>query len=92
MKPVTSSHFLRLVIGEQDSRDFCGEKFSAALERELTENQSDVTVLRFQDDFSIREVVEVIGKRANAVKALQNHRINKLRQAISRENGGNDNG
>lgn len=92
MKPVTSSHFLRLVIGEQDSRDFCGEKFSAALERELTENQSVVAVLRFQDDFSIREVVEVIGKRANAIEALQGRRINMRRQAISRKNGGNDNG
>jgi len=64
------------------------DKLSATMERELTEEQRVVVVLRFQEDFSIKETAEIVGKNVNAVKALQNRAINKLRQAMSRENGG----
>ena len=64
------------------------DKLSIIMERELTEDQRDVIVLRFQEDFSIKETAEIVGKNVNAVKALQNRAVNKLRQAMSRENGG----
>ena len=43
-------------------------------------------VLRFQEDFSLKETAEIIGKNVNAVKALQNRGIDKLRQAMGRLN------
>ncbi len=63
------------------------ERLSTAMDRELTEEQKNVLVLRFQEDFSLKEVAEIIGKNINAVKALQNRGINRLRQALSREEG-----
>lgn len=64
------------------------EKLANIMERELTEEQRNVIILRFQEDFSLKETAEIIGKNVNAVKALQNRGINKLRDAMSRENGG----
>ena len=64
------------------------EELSTVMERELTEDQRSVLVLRFQEDFSLQETAEIIGKNVNAVKALQNRGINKLRQVLARENGG----
>ncbi len=63
------------------------EKLSGAMDRELTEDQRNVLVLRFQEDFSLKETAEIIGKNINAVKALQNRGINKLRQTLGREEG-----
>ena len=64
------------------------EKLTKIMERELTEEQRNVIVLRFQEDFSLKETSEIIGKNVNAVKALQNRGINKIREAMSREHGG----
>jgi len=64
------------------------DKLSATMESELTEDQRVVLVLRFQEGFSIKETADIVDKNVNAVKALQNRAINKLRQAMSRENGG----
>lgn len=64
------------------------EKLAETMERELTEEQRNVIVLRFQEDFSLKETAEITGKNINAVKALQNRGINRLREAMSRENGG----
>ena len=64
------------------------EKLSTMIENELTEDQRSVIILRFQEEFSIKETAEIIGKNVNAVKALQNRGINKLRQAMGRKNGG----
>jgi len=63
------------------------DKLSIAMERELTEEQRIVMVLRFQEDFSLKETAEIIGKNINAVKALQNRGINKLRQVLSHGEG-----
>lgn len=60
------------------------EKLSLAMERELTPEQRNVLVLRFQEDFSLKETAEIVGKEVNAIKALQNRGINKLRQAMER--------
>ena len=62
------------------------EKLSSVMERELTEDQRSVIVLRFQEDFSLKETAEILGKNVNAIKALQNRGIDKLRQAMGRLN------
>jgi len=64
------------------------EKLTKAMELYLTEDQRNVLVLRFQEDFSLKETAEIVGKNVNAVKALQNRGINALRDAMRRENGG----
>jgi RNA polymerase sigma-70 factor (ECF subfamily) len=63
------------------------EQLSTAMENELTEEQRNVLVLRFQEDFSLKETAEIVGKNINAVKALQNRGISKLRQVLSHEEG-----
>lgn len=63
------------------------ESLSAVMEEELTEEQRNVIVLRFQEDFSLKETADIIGKNVNAVKALQNRAINKLREAMSHKHG-----
>ncbi len=66
------------------------EELAIAMQHHLTEDQRNVLVLRFQEDFSLKETAEIIGKNVNAVKALQNRGINKLREALGREEGEND--
>jgi RNA polymerase sigma-70 factor, ECF subfamily len=64
------------------------KKVYAAMEQYLTEDQGNVLVLRFQEEFSLKETAEIVGKNVSAVKALQNREINRLREALSREKGG----
>ena len=61
------------------------ETLSSAIEDELTEEQRVVIVLRFQEGFSLKETAEIVGKRVNAVKALQNRAMNRLRDALASE-------
>lgn len=64
------------------------EILSTAIKQELTEEQRDVIVLRFQEDFSLKETAEIMGKNVNAIKALQNRGIARLREALVRKTGG----
>jgi RNA polymerase sigma-70 factor (ECF subfamily) len=64
------------------------DRLAKIMERELTEEQRNVIVLRFQEDFSLKETAEIMGKNENAIKALQNRGINKIREAMSHEDGG----
>jgi len=66
------------------------ETLSVAIVQELTEEQRNVIVLRFQEDFSLKETAEIMDKNVNAVKALQNRAVTKLREALSREEGGEE--
>lgn len=63
------------------------ERVSMAMKHELTEDQRNVIILRFQEEFSLKETAEIIGKNVNAVKALQNRAIQKLRQVMSLMDG-----
>jgi len=63
------------------------EELSEAMQHDLTEDQRNVIVLRFQEDFSLKETAEILGKDVNAIKALQNRGINKLRQIMGRTGG-----
>ena len=64
------------------------ETLSVVMARELTEEQKNVIILRYQEDFSLKETAEIIGKNINAVKALQNRAIKKLRQVMNSESVG----
>jgi RNA polymerase sigma-70 factor (ECF subfamily) len=61
------------------------EKLAAAMEREITADQRHVLILRFQEEFSLQETADIIGKNLNAIKALQNRGINKLREVLLHE-------
>jgi len=77
MKPVQSRAEEKMLL----------EKVAATMERELTEDQRNVIVLRFQEGFNLQETAEIVGKNVNAVKALQNRGIQKLRHVLSQTDG-----
>lgn len=49
---------------------------------ELTDLQKEVIMLRFAGELSVRETAETIGKKENAVKALQHAGIKNLRRRM----------
>jgi RNA polymerase sigma-70 factor (ECF subfamily) len=50
----------------------------------LTAEQQHVLALRFQGGYSLAEVAELMGKRPNAIKALQFRALMALRKALAR--------
>jgi RNA polymerase sigma-70 factor (ECF subfamily) len=52
----------------------------------LTPDQQHVLALRFQGGHSLAEVGQIMGKRANAIKALQFRALLALRRALDRAN------
>ena len=48
----------------------------------LTEDQREVLALRFHAEMSVGEVAEILGKKPNAVKALQFRGLTALRRAL----------
>jgi RNA polymerase sigma-70 factor, ECF subfamily len=65
------------------------ENLADAMKHELTEDQRNVLILRFQEEFSLQETADITGKNVNAIKALQNRAIKKLREALRNTDGGN---
>jgi len=59
------------------------EELQVAINSDLTEEQRHVIILRFQEEFSLKETAEIVGKNVNAVKALQNRAVEKLRQSMN---------
>jgi RNA polymerase sigma-70 factor (ECF subfamily) len=53
--------------------------------RELTPDQQDVLLLRVVGDLTLEDVARVLGKRLNAVKALQHRAHAALAKKISKE-------
>ena len=49
---------------------------------ELSADQRLVIVLRFLEDFSLKETAEIIGKNANNVKVIQSRGLARLKKAI----------
>ncbi len=60
------------------------EKLTEAIQNELTMEQKHVIILRFQENLSLRETAEVMGKDVNAVKSLQKRGILKLQKSLGR--------
>lgn len=58
------------------------EKILHAIQHNLTEDQRHVVILRFLEEFSLRETAAILGKEVNHVKVIQNRAMAKLRQAL----------
>jgi len=61
------------------------EALVSAMNSELTDDQRHVIILRFLEDFSLKETAQVIGKEVNNVKVIQNRGIAKLRKALEHQ-------
>ena len=53
-----------------------------AIRNELTEDQRHVLILRFIEDFSVKETALIVGKSVSNVKVIQNRAITTLRRAL----------
>ena len=53
-----------------------------AIQRDLTEDQRHVIVLRFLEELSLRETAAVLGKEVNHIKVIQTRALAKLRQVF----------
>ena len=58
------------------------EALLLSLNTELSEDQRIVIILRFLEDFSLKETAEIIGKDVNNVKVIQTRGIAKLKKAM----------
>jgi RNA polymerase sigma-70 factor, ECF subfamily len=63
------------------------EALVSAMNSELTEDQRHVIILRFLEDFSLKETAQIVGKEVNNVKVIQNRGISKLRKALEHQLG-----
>ena len=61
------------------------EALVSAMNSELTDDQRHVIILRFLEDFSLKETAQVIGKEVNNIKVIQNRGITKLRKALEHQ-------
>lgn len=66
------------------------EALVSAMNSELTDDQRHVIILRFLEDFSLKETAQIIGKEVNNVKVIQNRGISKLRKALEHQLGEED--
>ena len=55
----------------------------AAIKKHLTADQRHVIVLHYWEGFSLLETAEIVGKRANNVKAIQKRAIAKLCKVLN---------
>ena len=53
-----------------------------AIENELTENQRHVIILRFMEDFSLKETAQIMGKTVTNIKVTQNRAVAAIRKAL----------
>jgi RNA polymerase sigma-70 factor (ECF subfamily) len=53
-----------------------------AIEDKLTDDQRQVILLRFMEEFSLEETAAIMGKKVNHVKVIQNRAIARLRKAM----------
>jgi RNA polymerase sigma-70 factor (ECF subfamily) len=58
------------------------EALISAMNTELTDDQRHVIILRFLEDFSLKETADIIGKEVNNIKVIQNRGIAKLRKTL----------
>jgi RNA polymerase sigma-70 factor (ECF subfamily) len=58
------------------------EQIMLAIRNRLTDDQRHVIVLRFLEEFSLRETAAIMGKTVDHVKVIQNRAIAALRKSI----------
>jgi RNA polymerase sigma-70 factor, ECF subfamily len=78
LAPRSESPILRL----EDQLLF--EQMMGVIHAELSDDQRHVLILRFLEDFSIRETAAIMGKTEINVKVIQNRAIAALRKALDR--------
>jgi RNA polymerase sigma-70 factor (ECF subfamily) len=52
--------------------------------RELSPDQQEILLLRFDQQLSVQETADILGKNTNTVKALQFRAVNRLRELLQR--------
>jgi RNA polymerase sigma factor (sigma-70 family) len=58
------------------------EDIMRVIRHELTDDQRHVIILRFLEEFSLRETAAIIGKTVDHVKVLQNRGIAAVRKSL----------
>lgn len=58
------------------------EQIMQAVRNKLSDDQRHVIILRFLEEFSLRETAAILGKQVSHVKVIQNRAIAKLRKAL----------
>jgi DNA-directed RNA polymerase specialized sigma24 family protein len=53
-----------------------------AIEKDLSENQRHVIILRFMEDFTLKETAQIMGKTVTNIKVIQNRAVGILRKAL----------
>jgi RNA polymerase sigma-70 factor (ECF subfamily) len=61
------------------------ESFRGILNNELKEIERHVIILRFMEDFSLQETADIVGKKVNHVKVIQNRGVAKLRKSLENQ-------
>ena len=56
-----------------------------AIQHKLTDDQRHVIVLRFLEEFSLRETAAILGKRVEHIKVIQGRAIAALRKTLERQ-------
>jgi RNA polymerase sigma-70 factor (ECF subfamily) len=57
-------------------------KLDEIIKKLLTPDQRQIILLRFMEDFSLKEVAEITGKSVNNIKVIQNRAIAKIRDEM----------
>ena len=63
------------------------ERIAQAIRDELTHDQRHVIILRFLEEFSLRETAAILGKQVSHVKVIQGRAIAKLRGSLEGYHG-----
>ncbi len=59
------------------------EKVLVAIQHDLTDDQRHVIILRFLEEFSLRETATILGKGVSHVKVIQSRALAKLRKVFA---------
>ena len=68
------------LLGFEDQIMF--EKVLDSIQHDLTDDQRHVIILRFLEEFSLRETAAILGKNVNHIKVTQSRALAKLRKAF----------
>jgi RNA polymerase sigma-70 factor (ECF subfamily) len=61
------------------------DELEIAIQRNLTEDQRNILVLRYMEGFSLQEIAEITGKGLNNVKVILSRAVARLRQVLSQQ-------
>jgi RNA polymerase sigma-70 factor (ECF subfamily) len=69
----------------QNDEPVTAQVLLSTMNTELSADQRLVIILRFLEDFSVKETAEIIGKDANNVKVIQSRGLARLKKVLSLE-------